>query len=198
MKVSNIIKEWKEKSSQGKIRKETEGNVDYKLSAAFLDNHKISDDIVSFVCRGRLQLLQCNSLMHIYYKTPRFCKLCNHPYENESHVLNGCRELKNIYSKRHNRLVDLIHGKIKPTPNVTVIKDGILTPSVFQDTNQNSFVTTHRRPDITIIDRESGEVKFIEISVPFDIHIQETYQAKFDKYYTLCLEVKGLNQKLLF
>ena len=195
MKVSHIVKEWKEKSSQGKIRKETEGNVDYKLSAAFLDNHKISDDIVSFVCRGRLQLLQCNSLMHIYYKTPRFCKLCNHPYENESHVLNGCRELKNIYSKRHNRLVDLIHGKIKPTPNVTVIKDGILTPSVFQDTNQNSFVTTHRRPDITIIDRESGEVKFIEISVPFDIHIQETYQAKFDKYYPLCLEVNQLGFK---
>ena len=39
-KVSHIVKEWKEKSSQGRIRKETEGNVDYKLSAAYLNNHK--------------------------------------------------------------------------------------------------------------------------------------------------------------
>ena len=195
MKVSNISKEWKEKSSQGRVRKETEGNVDYKLSAAFLDNHKISDDIVSFVCRGRLQLLQCNSLMHIYYKTPRFCKLCNHPYENVSHVLNGCRELKNIYSKRHNRLIDLIHDKIKPAPNVTVIKDGILSPNLFQNTNNGSFITTYRRPDITIINRETKEVHIVEIAVPFDIHIQETYQAKFEKYFPLCIEVKVLGFK---
>ena len=73
------------KSSQGRIRKETEGNVDYKLSAAFLNNHKISDDIVSFVCWGRLQLLHSNSLMHIYYKTPRNCNLCNNPHEKNSH-----------------------------------------------------------------------------------------------------------------
>ena len=100
-KVSQIVREWTEKSSQGRIRKETEGNVDYKLSAAFLNNHKISDDIVSFVCRGRLQLLQSNSLMHIYYKTPRNCNLCNHPHENNSHVLNGCNELRSILlSKR--------------------------------------------------------------------------------------------------
>ena len=38
-------------------------------------------------------------------------------------------------------------------------------------------------------------MKFIEISVPFDIHIQETYQAKFDKYYPLCLEVNQLGFK---
>ena len=154
-KVSQIVREWTEKSSQGRIRKETEGNVDYKLSAAFLNNHKISDDIVSFVCRGRLQLLQSNSLMHIYYKTPRNCNLCNHPHENNSHVLNGCNELRSIYSKRHNRLVDLVHGKIQATANVTVIKDGILTPNNFQSTNNDSFGTTHRRPDITIINRET-------------------------------------------
>ena len=58
-KISFIVNEWKGKSSQGRIRKETEGCVDYKLSAAYLNNHEISDDIVSFVCRGRLELLQC-------------------------------------------------------------------------------------------------------------------------------------------
>ena len=93
--------------------------------------------------------------MNIYYKTPRFCNLCNHPYENVSHVLNGCRELKNIYSKRHNRLIDLIHDKIKPAPNVTVIKDGTLSPNVFQSTNNGSFETTNRRQDITIIKRST-------------------------------------------
>ena len=107
-------------------------------------------------------------------------------------MLNGCDELRSIYSKRHNRLVDLVHGKIQATANVTVIKDGILTPSNFQNTNHGSFGTTHRRPDITIIDRETGIVQLVEIAVPFDIHIQDTYQAKFNKYYPLCMEINEL------
>ena len=137
--------------------------------------------------------------MFIYYKTPRFCTLCNHPHENVSHVLNGCRELKNIYSKRHNRIVDLVHNKIKPTQFVTVIKDGILTPSVFQNSNNDSFDTTHRHPDITIINRDTKEVQLVVIAVPFDIHIQETYQAKFEKYYPLCSEINslGFNTKVI-
>ena len=73
-----------------------------------------------------------------------------------------------------------------------MIKDGILTPSVFQNSNHDSFRTTHRRPDITIINRETGEVQLVEIAVPFDIHIQDTYQAKFNKYYPLCMEINQL------
>ena len=81
---------------------------------------------------------------------------------------------------------------------MTVIKDGILSPSVFKITN-HTFETTHRRPDITIINSETKEVQLIEIAVPFDTHIQETYQAKFDKYYPLSLEINqlGYNSKVI-
>ena len=126
------------------------------------------------------------------YKTPRFCNLCNHPYENVSHVLNRCRELKISILSSIADFDDLIHEKNRPTPNMKVIKDGILTPSVFQDVNHGSFGTTHRRPDITIINRETGELNLIEIAVSFDIHILETYQAKFDKYCPLCREINQL------
>ena len=80
-------------------------------------------------------------------------------------------------------IVDLVHEKLQPTQNVTVIKDGTLRPSVFQNTNTGSFTTTHRRLDITIINREKGEVQLVEKAIPIDIHIQETYQPKFEKYY---------------
>jgi len=192
MKISKFIHDWMDKSSQGKIRKTTDGKVDQKISTAFLNNHKLSDDIISFACRGRLQLLQCNMLMHLYYKTHKFCDLCNHPYENISHVLNGCRKLKDIYSKRHNRLVDLIHEKIAHTEHLTVIKDCSLSPCEFSNSNQESFVTTHRRPDITVINMDTKKVQLIEVAVPLDTHIEETYQAKFDKYYPLSIEINQL------
>ena len=82
MKISKFIHGWMDKNSQGRIRKTTDGIVDHKISAAFLNNHKLSDDIISFACRGRLQLLQCNTLMHLYYKTHKFCDLCHHRNEN--------------------------------------------------------------------------------------------------------------------
>ena len=44
----------------------------------------------------------------------------------------------------------------------------------------------------TYIDRETGLVQLVEIAVPFDIHIQDTYQAKFNKYYPLCMEINEL------
>ena len=43
--------------------------------------------------------------------------------------------------------------------------------------------------------RYRNTLYIVEIAVPFDIHIQETYQAKFEKYYPLCIEVNNLGFK---
>ena len=184
MKLGVFLNEWKNKSSQGRVRKSIDNVVDHKFSSTFLNNHKLSDDIRSFVCRGRLQILQCNSILHLYYNADRSCNLCNHPSETVSHILNGCKQLKDMYTKRHNRLVDLIYEKIPSQHNMSIIKDKTLTPSDFNDSSE-SFITTHRRPDITVIDTETRQVFLVEIAVPFDTFIGETYQNKFEKYLPL-------------
>ena len=68
-KLQRMEMEFKTLSSQGRICREAADDADMRLSSTYLLNHKLSDDIQSFVARGRLQLLQCNSLMHVYYGT---------------------------------------------------------------------------------------------------------------------------------
>ena len=171
MKLNEFLTEWKNKRSQGRIRQAIDQIVDHKYSSAYLTNHKLSDDIRSFVCRSRLQILQCNNLLHLYYNTNhKSCDLCNHPLETVSHIMNSCKQLKNMYSKRHNRIVDIIHGKIPSQQHTTIIKDKILSPTDFND-NSDSFITTNRRPDITIIDSDTRQVFLVEIALPFDTFI---------------------------
>ena len=89
-----------EMSSQGRIAREVRECIDSRLSSAFLRNHKLSDEIISFVCRGRLQLLQCNSLLHLYYGVDKKCNLCQFRSDTASHILNGYKSLKKPLSKK--------------------------------------------------------------------------------------------------
>ena len=133
----------------------------------------LSDDLRSFVCRGRLQLLQCNSLLHLYYGVPKHCKLCNFPSDTASHILNGCPKLKNMYQQRHDRIVNLIYDKVvsKSEADTVVLKDTFITPDIF-GSQKPTFDHPHNRPDIVCIDKKSRTVTIVEISVPFDAHIE--------------------------
>ena len=108
-KLQKMEAEFKSLTSQGRLCREAADDADMRLSSACLVNHKLSDDIQSFIARGRLQLLQSNSLMHVYYGTSRECAQCGFYTETVSHILNGCRKMKLMYQKRHNRIVDMLY-----------------------------------------------------------------------------------------
>ncbi|XP_077984864.1 uncharacterized protein LOC144439452 [Glandiceps talaboti] len=80
-------------------------------------------------------------------------------------------------------------GKIKQVSQS--LEDTILTPHMF-GADLESFTTTAIRPDITIIDTTSHEVFLVEVSVPFDGHIDRCYTEKFDKYIPLSFEINNL------
>ena len=86
----------------------------------------------------------------------------------------------------------------KNTLYTTIIKDKILSPTDFND-NSDSFITTNRRPDITIIDSDTRQVFLVEIALPFDTFIGETYQTKFEKYLPLAREINqfGFQTKVI-
>ena len=194
IKLQSFEDSWKKLSSQGRVARETSGHIDEKCTKIIFSNHNISDEIRCFICRSRLQLLQCNSLIHTYYSTGKHCRVCNNPNDTVSHVLNGCTKLQLFYQKRHNRIVDLVFDKIKSSnKEKRVIKDSIIKPSMFFSTqNQNSFVTKHTRPDIVVIDDENKSVIISEISIPFDAFMGDCFQTKFDKYFPLCNEINEL------
>ena len=148
--------EFKAKSSQGRVTREA-GKVNHGVSSTYLNNHKIDDNLRSFVARGRLQLLQCESLMTLYYPESytKSCKICNHPTETVSHILNGCTKFQKLYQQRHNRIVDLIFGKIaNSNPGKETFKDTVLKPEMF-DAHMRTFEHQHKLPDTTVIDKQN-------------------------------------------
>lgn len=161
---------------------------------------RLTDDLRSFIIRGRLQLLQANSLLHIYYNVGKHCRLCNHPSDTVSHVLNGCTKLKDIYQKRHNRIVDIIYSKVRHANGQNpVLKDTMLKPEMFVNENEqvssSSFQTQNTRLDIVVIDNKTREVIITEISVPFDGHFEKCYNEKFNKYFPLSMEINELGYR---
>ena len=181
-------------SSQGRIEREVTEDADMQLSSAFLKNHKLKDDIISFVIRGRLQLLQCNSLMHTYFHTSKACDQCDFYTETVSHILNGCKAMKNIYQKRHNRIVDMLYIKLtSKNPNVKIIKDSIIRPQTFDETSPRlQFTCPAIRPDIVVVNDIEKTAFIVEIATPFDSFIGRCYDEKFNKYFPLTVELNEL------
>ena len=65
--------DFKSLSSQGRVCREAAPDADMCLSSNYLCNHKISDEIKSFVVRACLQILPCNSLLNTYYNIDKDC-----------------------------------------------------------------------------------------------------------------------------
>ena len=188
--------DWHQLKSQGRVSREVYDCVDSRGSGTYLQNPKLHDKLVSFVVKGRLQLLPCQSLLNIYYPHlhNKGCKLCPHPTENASHVLNGCPRFRDAYQDRHNRIVDILKDKVQHfNTDASILKDIPLKPSHFSDgVEGHTFLTRNTRPDITVIDRESMCVQIVEIAVPFDAFAKVCYQNKFDKYIDLSNEIGAL------
>ena len=97
-----------------------------------------------------------------------------------------------MYQKRHNRIVDLIYTKISnANKNCEIIKDKILKPSIF-NSDGDSFLHTHTRPDILLLNKDEQSALLIEIAVPYDCHISLCYQEKFNRYFPLSQEINEL------
>ena len=67
---------------------------DHALLSKYLCNFSLSDDLVRFIIKSRLQLLECNSLLHRYCPTSntyhKTCRICNNPSDHiVSHRMNS-------------------------------------------------------------------------------------------------------------
>ena len=126
--LNNRITRFKTKISQGRIL--STPCIDFQISNNYLTNTAINDNLVKFIFKTRLQLLECNSLLHRYYPRvyPKSCLLCNNPFDTASHVLNGCMIFNDMYIKRHDRIVNHIHSQLTTSrPQFTVYVNRLIT-----------------------------------------------------------------------
>ena len=161
----------------------------------------LSDSVVQFIFKARLQLLMCNSLLHVYYpNVSRHCSRCGFFTETVSHILNGCPHNKSAIQNRHNRIANIVSKAVSAEfPQSTILCDKIVKPTHFQQSNDQFEAVPHTRPDMCIISNEQRECFIVEVTVPFDVFMDDSYQAKFDKYLPLCQRISdiGFNCRII-
>ena len=171
--------------------------VDHKLSCSHLTNMYLNDALVKFTVKARLQLLACNSVLHVYYpdSCDRRCGRCGFFTETVSHILNGCEHNKTIIQRRHNRISNILTKAIADVnPHCEFVEDTIIKPSFLEPSlsEDDSFNFSGTRPDACFVNREERFCLIIEVAVPFDPFLNECYQSKFDKYLPLCQSIQEL------
>ena len=146
-----------------------------------LTNLKISDSVLRFVVKARLQLKECNTLLNLYYPGTysKQCARCHFHTETISHILNGCNQNKNAIQKRHNRIAEIITNTLSLGNRAVIMhKDKPIKPNDFGLAHLN-FVTNHTRPDAFITNHEDRSCVLVEVSVPFDSFVQSCHSDKF-------------------
>lgn len=193
IQLNRMLALWKEKECQGRIAR-TE-NVDKKLSSPHLSNLKLSDKLVKFVVKARIELTESNTVMHRYFPAEytRACNRCGFHSDTLSHILNGCQESKNAIQSRHNRIMKIVASSVSDAnPNSLVSMDSIVKPSMFFSQEPAFVNIQHSRPDICVIDHVSRKCMLAEVAIPYDIFINDSYQSKFFRYLPLCQRIGDL------
>ena len=137
-------------------------------------------------------------MIHTYFPDhPSHCPLCGFHIDSNSHALNGCRELKGLYTDRHDRVVELVKDQLIKniaTEFCTVLQDQRVHFPGFSSAN-----VVHNRPDITFIDHSNSSAFIVEVALPYDSFIDTCYQQKFNKYMPLCLALSeaGFSTKII-
>ena len=147
------------------------------MSIDYFTNIAITDNLVKFIYKCRMQLLACNSLLHRYYPRvyPKSCPLCRNPHDTVSHVLNGCMNFQDMYSRRHDRIVNHIHQQLTTTnSDLIVFNNRIVTAAMFNSESEGLYGSLiHRKPDLIVINESEMKVFVVEISTPIDAFINQ-------------------------
>ena len=70
--------------------------------------------IIKFILRARMNRIPCNQLIHIWNKGhDKRCSMCNERTESMAQFKNSCRTYKDLYSRRHDRVVEFLCQKTK-------------------------------------------------------------------------------------
>ena len=172
-------------------------NIDNKNSHTIFYNWKVTDELVKFVIKARMNILPTNFTLYIWdrNKDPK-CVLCSHPTESMAHLLNSCTRFKNFRSRRHDRLVSKIHQFVKDNTEYDIYENK-MAYTVFPGHNEDFRQLEHGKPDIICISNK--KVIVIEVTVCYDVYMNFAYEEKINRYSPLIqlLREKGYNSKLL-
>ena len=155
------------------------GNVHIKSSHSIYYNWKVDDALVIFTIKARLSILPTNFILHLWNRdhSPE-CPYCHRHTESVAHLLNGCNEFKKFYSRRHDRIVNKITEFIKENNPRTRISSNLLAETIFPEFKEEIKQIVHRKPDIFILNRIQMQCTIVEITVCYDLYLENAHQGK--------------------
>ncbi len=196
--IQRDIALWKEKVNQGRLAREAIEHADMSLSNQHLVLLGLSDRLVQFIIKGRLQLLETQGMLTIYYPDihNKKCPSCNFPTDTTSHVLNGCMTFRQCYIDRHDRSVDHIHDELMKSPlykEARFFKNKVINHNVIPTLDISEL--RHTKPDVLVLDDRNKVAFIIEVSHPIDAFFDSCYNTKFEKYMPLSMEITKAGYK---
>jgi hypothetical protein len=173
-----------------------------EISNRFLTNiyTKRSDALFRFAVAGRADCLPTPANVNRWFgRREEECRRCG---QNEkatmAHIMNQCKKNAQLFTKRHNRLVEVVRKVIEQIIGEEMI--GVCLENAPLNIEGLSETVKMQRPDLTIIRRDGQKkrMELIEITCPYGriAHGQDTLKYSFDykmnKYQKLVGEVEKI------
>ena len=163
-------------------------NVDYLKSQDIFGNMKMADVLVVFQYKIRHNVSGCNYTLSIWYGSSPRCPLDNYRLESMAHLLSSCSEFKDVYSARHNKIVNKL-GQELESVSVNLFVNKCISTSLEELNLPRNLLCL--KPDI--VTKHEKQIKILEVSCPYDLYLQNTFETKKSKYAPLkdAIESKG-------
>jgi hypothetical protein len=173
-----------------------------EASNKFLTNiyTKRSNAFFRFMVGGRADCLPTPANISKWYQRPEEqCRRCGeNVIPTLAHIINQCRANSQLFTKRHNRLVDVIRETMEK-----YIGDEMVGPCVENAPlaiEGLSEEQRRKRPDLSLVWREGQEerIEIIEITCPYgkishgENTLKHTFEYKRNKYAALAAEVETI------
>ena len=178
--------------------------ADHSVSHSFFKNTALSEDIVTFTVKARLQVLPTRLNLSIWFPLTQVPHCLHHTTEQITetlpHILNGCHVYKGMYIARHDRIVDLIVKDVSKhlSPSVKIYKHSSVKASMFQHGSSNSDAFSHlsaTTPDVIVVNEELSEVFILEVACTFDSSMEEAFMTKLIKYQPLLNSISEIGYR---
>ena len=161
-------------------------NIDKKISHQVYYGWKLSDSLVKFILRARMNQIPCNQLIHMWNKDhDKRCSMCNERTESVAHLMNSCRKYKDLYSRRHDRVVEFLGQKIQKRNSTSTLFVNKMVETALPHIRNALQQLNQRKPDILEIKMNKRECEIVEVTVCFDLYMDTSYEEKGNKYQPL-------------
>ena len=159
-------------------------NTDYLLSQDIFRNTNWPDKLVIFWFKMRHNVTACNYTLSLWYGSSPTCALDEYRLESMAHLLNGCKECKDVYSSRHDKIVSKLEIELGPFWNEIHVNKCVSTSLPF--VSQDDLLSL--KPDVVLLKGPNCVIG--EVSCPYDLYANEVYDEKRRKYAALSEEIE--------